>query len=110
MSKHRVLAALATAVFAPEPAAAAVGLCQQLAVGEPSAAPSEVDARRAALASWTRLAEAHGPGYTRWAIAWGRRIECQRTADGGHSCRASGRPCTISQVPASGLPVLRRGD
>ena len=96
-------------VMAPS-AHAAVALCKPLAVGETYQATSELDARRAALESWSRIAEGHGAGFTRWQLAWERRIECARTADGkAVACQASGRPCTISQVPVEGLPVLSRG-
>ena len=111
MRNASLIAMIALAMASlPEGVSAAIGLCRALAVGEAESASSELDARRAALARWTRLAETHGPGYTRWALAWGRHIDCSRSAAGIYSCKAAGRPCSISQVPVGNLPILKRGD
>lgn len=92
-----VATALLTATAAPVPAA--VRLCLDPLEGRPAEAHRELEARRLALADWTAEARRLGPGYTRWQLAWDRAITCSRTPAGAFRCQASGRPCTIRQIP-----------
>ena len=82
-------------------AEAAVGLCGDVIVGPMMQAATEMEARKSALEQWQGLAAAVGPEYTRWGIAWNRRIRCEAIAGGMFRCQASGAPCTIKQVPPS---------
>ena len=78
---------------------AAVGLCADTIISPLYEAATEPVAKKLALAHWQRLAGEHGPGFTRWNLAWNRRLLCEKTAQGTFKCQASAAPCTIQQVP-----------
>ena len=93
------LSGIGTALALAPCAHAAVGICGEELGSKLAAAPTELEAKRSALDSWREGARLLGEGYTRWEIAWRRRIECTRLPDGRFQCQALGRPCTIQQVP-----------
>jgi hypothetical protein len=103
------LAVVGTACALPIEARAAMALCERLHVGEVVEDKSEEVAKRRALESWVSRAAKYGEPYTRWGIAWNRRLDCARTDTGLFRCTASGRPCSIRQVPAPDAIRLRRG-
>ena len=104
-----VMAALATAAAMPEPARAAVGVCKPLHAGERAEDKAELAAKARALESWVAGAKQHGAEYTRWGIAWNRRLGCTRMPDGKFSCRAEGHPCTYQQVAPENFIRFKRG-
>lgn len=110
LTSRAILATLAGTVLglASGGAQAAVALCAPMTRGQPFEAGSELEARRGALQDWLKLAARYGEGYTRYQIAFDRNLSCERVASGAFRCQASGRPCTISQVPHPELPVLHR--
>jgi hypothetical protein len=91
------------------PVHAAVLECFPEMAGARMTAPGELEAKKRALDDWLAMAARIGPGYTRWQIAYNRRIDCRRVAE-GHECQAIGRPCTVKQVPNPSLPILKPGD
>jgi hypothetical protein len=93
----------------PAFAHASVAVCGPSLSGEAADDASEMLARKQALASWVGHASRLGAQYTRWGIAWNRRIECKQLNAGVFSCRASGQPCAIHHVPPEGTTPLRRG-
>lgn len=94
-----------------EGAEAATALCAAMLAGETMEAAAEVEARRLALQSWTERAGELGIEFTRWQLAWNRRLSCEPAGGGPFRCTARGRPCRISQVPPpAGTRVLKRGD
>lgn len=99
MSLRRVLASVLILAAFPAESRAAVGLCADTVISAMHEAANEPEAKKLALAHWQRLAGAHGPGFTRWNLAWNRRLLCEKTARGAFKCQASGAPCTIQQVP-----------
>ena len=99
-------AALALQVL---PASSAVRQCEPLLSATAAVARTEIEARRQSLQDWLAKAKQIGPGYTRWELAYNRRIECQKAASGGFQCQATAMPCTIKQVPAPDLQPLKRG-
>ena len=100
-------AALATA-GAPALAQASVALCELSLSGEIAEDGNEAVARKRALDSWVGHARRLGEQYTRWGIAWNRRIDCSPLEHGGFRCQASGQPCTIQHVPPAGITPLKR--
>ena len=91
------------------PGHAAVNVCQPELAGKQAEAKTELEARKGALQDWTQQAEKIGRGYTRWQIAFNRRIDCTKTAAGTFQCQAVGQPCTVEQVPTPDLQPIRRG-
>ncbi len=74
-------------------------------------ADTELEGKRRALADWVEQARSGGVAFTRWQLAWNRRLICEPEADGRVRCVARGRPCRISQVPPPpGSDVLRPGE
>jgi hypothetical protein len=104
-----LLAATVLVVAAPGNGDAAVRVCKPLTTGAIVEAASELEARRGAMLSWIKLAEAHGPGFVRFQLAWDRQSVCTRAETGSFRCQTAGRPCTISHVPREDLPRLPRG-
>lgn len=114
--RRPVIAALALlfgfpATSIPERSAhAAWAFCGRMIDGAPATSNDEIEARRQALDAWLVEAGRLGVAYTRWQLAFDRRLACTRTPDGAHTCRAHGRPCRISQVPPPpDAEWLRRG-
>ena len=99
------LAAIIASLAPQSDAAAAVRQCYPTLVAEAAHPTSELEARRKALADWTAAAKKLGDGFTRWQLADERRLACERAKPGGWICRASGKPCTISQDPRRPLPT-----
>lgn len=100
---------LAALMAAQAPAQAAVAICAEMLAGETIEAPVEIEARRLALQSWTERAAKIGIEFTRWQLAWNRRLSCELMS-GGHRCVARGRPCRFSQLPPpAGTPILKPG-
>jgi hypothetical protein len=102
------LMALLVVTGAPQQALAAVGVCKALHAGDRVEDKSEISAKRRALESWLAGAEQHGVEYTRWGIAWNRRLECTHEK-GVFSCQAAGHPCTYQQVPPENFVRFKRG-
>jgi hypothetical protein len=90
------------APLAIEPADAAVLLCEAPVEGRGRQAPTEAEARRAALADWQAKA---GDRFV-WRLATNKGITCLAAAGGGFVCKASGHPCTLRQKPPDG-PLKR---
>lgn len=74
---------------------AAVLLCEAPIEGRGRQAPTELEARRAALADWQVKA---GERFV-WRLATNKGITCLAAADGGYVCKATGHPCTLRQKP-----------
>ena len=91
------------------PATAAVNECLEELAGKHAEAKTELEAKRLALQDWLAKAKAIGPGYTRWQLAYDRRIDCQQPAPGMFRCQAIALPCTIKQVPSPDQIPLPRG-
>lgn len=102
------LIALGVVATLPNPTHAAVAACKALYVGEEAENSSELLAKKRALESWSKGAQLHGEQFTRWGIAWNRRLDCTRTAAGTFRCQAAGHPCTIQQVPSENLIPFKR--
>ena len=100
------------AIWMAGPAAhAATALCAEMLVGDTSDAATEIDARRLALRSWTDNAGQIGIEFTRWQLAWNRRLTCTPLSNGTVRCTARGHPCRISQgPPPPGSRPLKPGD
>lgn len=80
------------------PANSAVRMCGALIEGSAFTAETELEAKRLALADWTKRVSGLGPAFESWRIASDKKIFCQ--AIGGlSSCQAMARPCSLSQVP-----------
>lgn len=77
-------------------AEAATRVCKPLVVGDIKRAPSEMDAKRAALADWVAKANAAGALHPAWRIAFNKRLRCGRVGS-QFECVALGQPCTIVQ-------------
>lgn len=92
-------ALLSAFLVAPVEARAATALCEAMLAGEVAEDKDELAAKKRALESWVAGAKQLGEEFTRWAIAYNRRIDCARTSTGLHRCKAVGQPCTIKQVP-----------
>jgi hypothetical protein len=103
-----LLALIVVAAAIPDPASAAVAVCKSSHSGEAAEDRSEVEAKRRALESWTKGARAHGEQFARWGIAFNRHIDCTRSKPDLFRCQASGRPCTVQQVPSDDLVPLGR--
>jgi hypothetical protein len=94
----RLAAAVACMISAP-PALGAWAICNREIVSEPAIAKTELEAKRLALADWTEKARRDGEAFTRWQLAWNRRLTCEPADSGLYQCTALGRPCRISQTP-----------
>jgi hypothetical protein len=93
------------------PAQAAVVQCAPPVLGELVEAPTELAARQAAIASWTKKIAHLGERYASWRLARGKRYQCARMASGAYSCAAFAAPCTILQKPpAPGRPSTKPGE
>ena len=46
------------------------------------------------MADWLEKAKQIGPGYTRWELAYNRRLDCKRGERGAFQCQAVGMPST----------------
>ncbi len=90
------------------PVLAAVSECLAEMSGKAVEHNVELEARKQALANWVEKAGKIGPGYTRWQLAYDRRIDCSK-ASAGYSCHAIARPCMIKHVPPQGVVPLKRG-
>jgi hypothetical protein len=91
-------------------AEAAWAICESTLTGASATAETELEARQNALAAWVEQARALGVAYTRWQLAWNRRLSCEAAEAGQVRCTARGRPCRISQVPpAAGSEILKPG-
>lgn len=104
-----VVALALTAGLAAPAARAAVNECIAELAGKSVEARTELEARRLALLDWTEQARKLDPSYTRWQIAFNRRIECTGGPASGFKCQAIARPCMVKQVPAPDAVPLRRG-
>ena len=110
MKRFIVVGGLALTVGLAAPAArAAVYECAAELAGKPIEARTELEARRLALMDWTEQARKLDPAYTRWQIAYNRRIDCSGAPAPGFKCQAIGRPCMVKQVPPPDMIPLRRG-
>ncbi len=93
------------------PAQAAVVQCAPPVLGDLVEAPTELAARQAAIASWSKKIAHLGERYASWRLARDKRYQCARLASGAHTCAALAAPCTILQKPpAPGSPSKRPGD
>lgn len=77
------------------PANAAVLLCESPIEGHGRQAPTEVEAKRAALADWQAKA---GERFV-WRLATNKGITCMAATGGGYVCKATGHPCSLHQKP-----------
>jgi hypothetical protein len=103
------LTALVAVTALVQQAGAAVGVCKPLYSGARVDDRSEQAAKARALESWGAGARQYGIEYTRWGIAWNRRLDCTRTPAGLFACQAIGHPCTLQQVPPENFIRFRRG-
>lgn len=99
---HALIAA--AALMLASPAGAAVLQCAPPVLGEVVEAPTELAARRAAIASWTRKIAHLGERYASWRLARDKRYQCAQLASGAHTCAAFAAPCTIHQKPPEKNP------
>lgn len=111
MLRREVLSGAAALFWLGAPANAAVSICESQIQGKTAEAKSELEAKKAALDDWLQQAKKHGPEYTRWQIAFDRRIDCTKTAAGLYHCQAVGKPCAAKQVPPApgSYTPLKRG-
>lgn len=79
-------------------AAAAVRVCTAAQLGDVAHGASELEARRAALASWRKKAARAGIAYTSWRLAIKKSSRCAKLKDGRHACVVFAAPCRVSQV------------
>ena len=87
---------LALSLFAT-PANSAVRMCGALIEGSVFTTETQLEAKKLALADWTKRVSRLGPAFESWRIAADKKISCQ--AIGAlFSCRAMARPCSLSQV------------
>ena len=100
--------AAAIVMLEASPATAAVHECKPMLLCRRAQAKTELEAKQITLQDWTEKAGESGLGYTRWQIAYNRRIECRKVGP-VHECQAVGMPCTVKQVPTEGLETLKRG-
>lgn len=102
MFKARVLfvglVVLAGSVSVPT-AHAAVVQCAPPVLGDLVEAPTELAARQAAIASWSKKIAHLGERYASWRLARNKRYQCAKLASGAHTCAAFAAPCTILQKP-----------
>jgi putative component of membrane protein insertase Oxa1/YidC/SpoIIIJ protein YidD len=89
----------ATALPIDGEVAAAVRLCKPVASSGLVTAPTEIEAKKAALDAWKAKALAHGEPYASWRLAVDKLLECLPHKNGGYECLAKGAPCTIEQAP-----------
>ena len=95
--------ALALTLLAP-PASAAVLRCAPPVLGDVVEAPTELAARKAAIASWTKKIAPHGDRFPSWRLARNKRYQRGKLASGAWTCAAFAAPCTIRQKPPSAKP------
>ncbi len=109
--KRAVVAAALLVVWPSPRADASWAICEGMLTGATIIATTELEAKQKALADWVDQSRAIGVAYTRWQLAWNRRLICD-AADGAKvRCTARGRPCRISQVPPpAGSEILKPGD
>lgn len=86
------------------PATAAVLQCAAPVFGDVVEAPTELAARKAAIASWTKKIAHLGDRFTSWRLARNKRYQCGKLASGAWTCAAFAAPCTIRQKPPSAKP------
>jgi putative component of membrane protein insertase Oxa1/YidC/SpoIIIJ protein YidD len=77
----------------------AVRLCEPVVSSGLVSAPTELEAKKAALDAWKAKALQHGEPYASWRLAGDRLLECLPHKNGGFECLAKGAPCTIEQAP-----------
>lgn len=99
MRKAAMILAMLAALCAPAPASAAVLLCEKPVLGDLVEAATELDARKAAISSWTKKIAHLGEPYSSWRLARAKRYECAPLASGKWTCAAFAAPCTIRQKP-----------
>jgi hypothetical protein len=85
-------------------ASAAVRQCWPIVSSEIASAPTELDAKKKALAQWRAKAQALGPGLDSWRLAHDKSLKCFPKAPGSFECIAFGAPCVIDQTPKSPPP------
>lgn len=94
-----VIAALLLLPASATTAAAAIRFCSTAQLGEVAQAPTELEARRQALASWRNKAARAGRAFTNWRLAIKKSSRCARLKDGRYTCVAFAVPCRLMQVP-----------
>ena len=95
-------------VMAPLPAVSAIRTCID-DVTTDAVAASEHEGKRRALASWvSQVRDSAGVGYTRWELAWNRRLLCL-SGSGEFRCVATGQACTIEHAPTAAGEARERG-
>lgn len=105
MRTQFVPAALALMIAAlASPAHAAVLQCAAPVFGDIVEAPTELAARKAAIASWSKKISHLGDRFTSWRLARNKRYQCGKLASGAWTCAAFAAPCTIRQKPPSAKP------
>jgi hypothetical protein len=90
-----LLAAFGLVSTKPE---AAVRVCGEIIIAT-STAPTELEAKKAALDQWKASASMLGAGFVAWRLAADRVLHCRPGEGGKFACVAKGRPCTIEQAP-----------
>lgn len=111
MRTAALILAMLAALCAPAPASAAVVLCDKPVLGDLVEAATELEARKAAIASWTKKIARLGEPYSSWRLARAKRYECAPLASGKWTCAAFAAPCTIRQKPPEqGKPPKKPGE
>lgn len=111
MRTAALILAMLAALCAPAPASAAVLLCEKPVLGDLVEAATELEARKAAIASWTKKIARLGEPYSSWRLARAKRYECAPLASGKWTCAAFAAPCTIRQKPLEpGKPPKKPGE
>lgn len=111
MRTAALILAMLAALCAPAPASAAVLLCEKPVLGDLVEAATELEARKAAIASWTKKIARLGEPYSSWRLARAKRYECAPLASGKWTCAAFAAPCTIRQKPPEqGKPPKKPGE
>lgn len=77
-------------------------VCGDVVEGDGREHADEIAAKKAALESWHLKV---GPDYT-WRLASNKALTCLKSQTGRFTCRATGHPCALKQVPPPG-PLKR---
>ncbi len=85
-------------VLAAAPATAAVRKCGPTITTEIVSAPTELEAKKKALAQWRAEALKRGQGFDSWRLADGKALKCFPNTS-GYDCIALGAPCIVDQTP-----------
>lgn len=97
-ARKRFMLGFTAFLMFPVLAHAAVRTCAERVQSDVVTAPTELDAKKLALAQWRERAAKFGVGYDGWHVAAGKALKCFPKG-GGFECMAVATPCVIQQNP-----------